>query len=96
MTDVEAECRPPDLVELGGRFRGTPISLSVRLRAVNHVPAIQLERLNNVSLYLVGGLVSDGVNRGMVKSWANASVRVSSFSVSEDGIEMVYEENPMR
>jgi hypothetical protein len=96
LTDVEAECRPPDLVELGGRFRGTPISLSVRLRAVNHVPAIQLERLNNVSLYLVGGLVSDGVNRGMVKSWANASVRVSSFSVSEDGIEMVYEENPMR
>ena len=96
LTDVGAVCRPPDLLELGGRFRGTPVSLSVRLRAANHVPAIQLERLNNVPLYLVGGLVSDGVNRGMAKSWANAPVRVSTFSVSEDGIEMVYEENPVR
>lgn len=94
LTDVRAVCRPPDRLELGGRFRSAPVSLVVRLRAVNHVPAIQLERLNNVPLYVAGGLVSDGVNRGMVKSWANASVRVSTFLVSEDGIEIVYEKNP--
>jgi hypothetical protein len=94
LTDVEAVCRPPDLVELSGKFRGGPVSLSARLRSVNGVPAIRLERLNNTPLYIVGGIVSDGVNRGLAKSWAQAPVRLSTFAVSGSAIELTYEANP--
>jgi hypothetical protein len=87
-------CQPPDLIELSGKFRGGPVSLSARLRSVNGVPAVRLERLNNIPLYIVGGIVSDGVNRGMAKSWAQAPVRLSTFSVSETAIEVTYEANP--
>ncbi len=94
LTDVKTTCRPPDSVELSGMFRGRPISLHARLHTANGAPAIQLERLNNVPLYVVGGIISDGINRGMVKSWVDAPVRVSVLSVVPASIELVYEANP--
>ena len=94
LTDVEVVCRSPDTVELSARFRGAPVSTQVRIRTVKGVPAIRWERLNNVPLYIVGGIVSDGVNRGLVKAWANAPVVLDTFSVTETAIEVTYGANP--
>jgi serine/threonine protein kinase len=94
LTDVTATCRPTDFLELSGKFRGEPMSLQVRVFALNHVPAIRLERFNNTPLYIVGGIVSDGVNRGIAKSWAKAPVRLSTFSVTDSTLEITYESNP--
>jgi serine/threonine-protein kinase len=94
LTDVTATCLPPDLVELSGNWRGTPVSLRGRVFALNHVPAVRLERLNNISLYIVGGIISDGVNRGIAKAWTQAPVRLGEFSVTGSGIEIKYEANP--
>jgi hypothetical protein len=42
----------------------------------------------------VGGIVSDGVNRGLVKAWANAPVVLDTFSITEAAIEVTYGANP--
>ena len=94
LTDVEVVCRSPDMVELSARFRGAPISTQVRVQTVKGVPAIRWERLNNVPLYVVGGIVSDGVNRGLVKAWANAPVVLDTFSITETAIEVTYAASP--
>ena len=94
LTDVEVVCRPPDTVELSGKFRGAPFSTQVRIRTVKGVPAVRWERLNNMPLYIVGGIVSDGVNRGLVKAWANAPAVMDTFSVTETAIEVTYGANP--
>jgi hypothetical protein len=93
LTDVEVICRPPDTVELRGKFRGAPFSTQVRIRTVKGVPAVRWERLNNVPLYIVGGIVSDGVNRGLVKAWANAPAVMDTFWVTETAIEVTYGAN---
>ncbi|MBS1245566.1 MAG: serine/threonine protein kinase, partial [Chloroflexi bacterium] len=94
LTDVGVVCRSPDTVELSARFRGAPVSTQVRVQTVKGVPAIRWERLNNVPLYVVGGIVSDGVNRGLVKVWANAPVVLDTFSITETAIEVTYGANP--
>jgi|GEM_PF-1723486 len=94
LTDVMASCRPPDTVEVSGKFRGEPVSLGVRVSSVRGVPAVQLERLNNAPFFVVGGILSDGINRGLSKAWANAPVRLKTFKVSPAAIELVYEANP--
>ncbi len=94
LTDVTAACRQPDTVEVSGRFRGGPVSLGVRLRSVQGVPAVQLERLNHTPFFIVGGILSDGINRGLAKAWAQTTVRLTTFSVSEQGIELIYGAGP--
>ncbi len=95
LTNVEVVCRPPDTVELSARFRGAPVSTQVRIqRTAKGVPTIRWERLNDVPLYIVGGIVSDGVNRGLVKAWANAPVVLDAFSITETAIEVTYAASP--
>jgi hypothetical protein len=94
LTDVEASCRPPDTVEVSGRLRGGPVSLGVRVYSVRGVPAVQLERLNHAPFFIVGGILSDGINRGLAKAWSESPVRLSTFSVSERGIELIYGASP--
>ena len=94
LTDVTADCRPPDTVEVSGRFRGSPVSLGVRLRSARGVPAVQLERLNHAPFFIVGGILSDGINRGLNKAWAQTTVRLNNFSVTEQGIELDYGAGP--
>ena len=77
-----------------GLFRGGPISFRVRVFERQHAPAIRFESLNHIPLYIVGGMISDGVNRGLARSWAKAPVRLGKFAVSERGIEIEYEANP--
>ena len=93
LTDITASCSSPDLVEMKGLFRGGPVSFRVRVFERSHAPAIQFESFNHVPLYIVGGIVSDGVNRGIARSWTKAPVRLGKFTISEPGIEIEYEAN---
>lgn len=52
VTDLSADFRPPDIVEVRGYFRQRPLRLQARLEARDGVLYIQLERLNGVPLYV--------------------------------------------
>jgi serine/threonine-protein kinase len=86
LTDLHVDFRPPDAVAVHSRFRQRPLDLRARLSTQNGVLHIQLERLNGVPLYIVGGIVSNGVNKGLRSSWEGAPVRLTSLQVRDDRI----------
>jgi hypothetical protein len=43
-----------------------------------------LEKLNDIPLYIVGGIVSGGVNRGVDKAWEDSPVELTSIVVREN------------
>lgn len=91
LTDLSADFQPPDVVELRGRFRERPVTLQARVIARDDAPYIQLQRLNGVPLYVIGGIISKGVNEGLRSSWENAPVRLAVLNVREDYIQAILE-----
>lgn len=89
LTDLGVEFYAPDVVELHGRFQAHPLSFTIGLYADGGIPQVQLRRFNDVTLYIVGGIISDGINRGMNTSWQEVPVRLSVFRVEDDGIDVV-------
>jgi len=78
--DVQVDFRSPDTIELSLLLRSHPLRLEARLAEHGGVPVITLERLNGVTLYVVGGIISNGINRGFVKAWQDAPLRLKSMT----------------
>ncbi len=79
--DVRADFRPLDTVELSLVLRSRQLRLEACLAERNGVPAITLERLNGVPLYVVGGIISNGINSGFEEAWQGTPVRIESMTV---------------
>ncbi len=77
------DLRPPDMAVFSVEVASQPVSLQARLKAEDGKPVIVLEKLNGVRLYVVGGIISGGVNRGIDKAWEDAPVRLTSIVVRE-------------
>ncbi|MGC9336206.1 MAG: protein kinase domain-containing protein, partial [Anaerolineae bacterium] len=88
LTDLGADLDPPDTVIVRGSLRQRPLALRARLDAENGVLQVRLESLNGAPLYLVGGIVSEGMNEGLKSAWQGASVRLSSLEVEEEQIQV--------
>lgn len=86
LTDLRADLRPPDAIGVHGRFRQHSLELQARLGTQDGVLHIQLDKLNGVPLYIVGGIISNGVNEGLRSSWEGALVRLTSLQVRDDRI----------
>jgi len=82
--DVQADFRPPDTIELSLLLRSQPLRLEARLAERSGVPTITLERLNDVPLYVVGGIISNGINRGFEEAWEGAPVQIATMTVGEE------------
>lgn len=89
--DVRADLRPPDEAVLSLELSSHPVSLEARLEVREGTPAIILEKLNDVPLYVVGGIISGGINRGFQKAWENSPLRIASLVVAEDRLEIYLE-----
>ncbi len=94
LTDLSADFRPPDVVEVRGYFRQRPLGLRARLEARDGVLYIQLERLNGVPLYVIGGIISNGINRGLDAAWKEAPVQLTVLEIQDDRIRAVLEPQP--
>jgi hypothetical protein len=86
LTDLRVDLRPPDVVAVRGRFRQRPLDLQARLSPQSGVLHVQLERLNGVPLYIVGGIISNGANQGLQSSWEGAPVWLTALEVRDDRI----------
>lgn len=90
--DVEADFRRPDKVVVTLDLSSSSISLQVRLGVEEGAPKLILERLNDVPLYVVGGIVSGGINRGLQKAWEDSPIHITSLTVKGGGITYYLEE----
>ncbi len=79
--DVKINFRTPDQVMLSLELASKPISLQARLDEQDGVPSIVLERMNNTRLYIVGGIISAGINRGFQKAWQDSPLQITSLTV---------------
>jgi hypothetical protein len=91
VTDLHAEFRQPDLVELYGLLNQRSLVLRIRLETDGVVPQVQLQSFNDVPLFIVGGIISDGVNEGLRLSWEGAPVAVTRLAVREEKIHVTLE-----
>jgi hypothetical protein len=80
---AHVDFRPPDIAVFSVELASQPVSLQARLDAEDGKPVMVLEKLNGVRLYVVGGIISGGVNRGIDKAWEDAPVRLTSIVVRE-------------
>jgi len=83
ISHTKANFRPPDTAVLSLRILSNPVSLQGRVETRNGVPAVILEQLNDVPLYVVGGIVSGGVNRGFEQAWEDSRLRVASIAIQQ-------------
>ncbi len=83
ISHTKADFRPPDTAILSLRVLSNPISLQGRVETRDGVPAVILEQLNGIPLYVVGGIVSGGVNRGLEQAWEDSRLRVTSITVQQ-------------
>jgi serine/threonine-protein kinase len=79
--DVRVDFRPPDEVELTLQLLSRPMSLEARLEVREGAPAIILKTMNDIPLYVVGGIVSGGINNGFQRAWEDSPLRVTSLAV---------------
>jgi predicted Ser/Thr protein kinase len=86
LTDLGADLDPPNTIVVRGSLRQRPLALQARLDTKDGVLQVRLERLNGTPLYLVGGIVSNGINDGLESAWEGASVQLDSLEVRDDRI----------
>jgi hypothetical protein len=71
----------PDKAELSVQLLSYPVSLQSRLETRDGAPAIVLERMNGTRLFLIGGIISGGINRGFQKAWKDSPLHITSVAV---------------
>ncbi|MFQ6100346.1 MAG: serine/threonine protein kinase [Anaerolineae bacterium] len=90
---VDFDFRSPDKAVVSLNLSCGSISLQARLAEQDGVPTVILERMNNVPLYVVGGIVSGGINRGFRKAWEGSPIQVTSLTVQERQLTIQMEEH---
>jgi serine/threonine-protein kinase len=84
--DVAVDFSHPDEAELSAQLFSYPVSLQSRLEIRDGVPAVTLERLNGTRLFLIGSILSGGINRGFQKAWENSPLHITSLAVRLDAL----------
>lgn len=80
--DPSIEFQSPDQVRVRLKVGQTPLTLRARLDVDDGIPDIMLEKLNDTPLYIVGGIISNGIRRGFESAWEDAEVYVDTIDVN--------------
>jgi tRNA A-37 threonylcarbamoyl transferase component Bud32 len=73
---------PPDSVLIDTEISGQVISVEIHIRAEDGRPVVVLDRINGKRPYIVGGIITGGVNRGLEKAFEDAPVQLDSIVFS--------------
>jgi hypothetical protein len=79
--DIRADFRSPDTAIVFMELGSNEYSLEVRVEYKDGTPVVMLEKLNSTPLYIVGGIISGGINRGFEKAWEDSSVRITDLEI---------------
>lgn len=88
ISDVQFDLQSSDVVLLSLRLSSTPISLRARLEARDGAPWVVLEQVNGFRPYVLGGIVSDGLNKGFRRAWEGSPLKVTLLQVGEYKIDV--------
>jgi hypothetical protein len=86
--DVSFDFSPPDSATLAADVWDRPVQLEGRVVHEGDYIGVYVERLNGLPLYVVGGILSRGINRGIAELFDRASFRLDLLEIGEAGIEL--------
>ncbi len=81
--DIRIDFSSPDIASLVLEFPDEPLTVQTRLGVDEGAPFIMLERINDVPLYVVGGIISNGIRRGFQKAWEDSPIQVVSLDAED-------------
>ena len=84
VNEIRLDFRPPQHAVLFFTISSHRVSLQARIAARDGIPMVILERLNNIPLYIIGGIVSNGINRGFHQAWQGSDLLVRSLTVESN------------
>ncbi len=87
--DIRIDFQPPDKAGLSLDLLSHHVRLQGRIGTHNGAPMLVLERMNGVPLYVLGGIISEGINRGFQEAWKESPLQVETLVVRETEIEIV-------
>lgn len=90
--EMKVDLALPDRAVLSVSGDGWGFRLSGRLGARNGAPVIIVERLNDVPLLVVGGILSGGINRGFRQAWEQSPLRLERLTVLRIGGDFIIAE----
>lgn len=94
VSDPSLDFHPPDVIELSLRLSSRPLTLEASLTEQDGVPVLTIRRLNGVPLYVVGGIISGGINRGFREAWQGAPIQIATMRVEEERIVVTIQKVP--
>ena len=71
----------PEEVGIAASVTGFDLYLQAQLILRDGVPQIYLERVNKTPLYVVGGIISNGINRGLDELFEKASFELDKLEI---------------
>ncbi|MBI5877187.1 MAG: protein kinase [Chloroflexi bacterium] len=83
LQDPVVHIRSANAVVVSAKLLNTLVALDARLYLESGAPQLRLERVNGVTPYVVGGILSDGVNRGLRQFYARAPVALVQLETSD-------------
>jgi hypothetical protein len=79
--DPRIDFAAPDEVRVHLDLNQTPLTLYTRVDVEDGIPDVMLERINDTPLYIVGGVISNGIRRGFENAWEDAEIYVDTLDV---------------
>jgi len=84
--DPRIEFEPPDEVQVHFKLNHRSLALYAQVGIKDGIPEVILEQINETPLYIVGGIISNGIRRGFESAWENAEVYIDTLEVNEDTV----------
>ncbi|MEP7199145.1 MAG: serine/threonine-protein kinase [Chloroflexota bacterium] len=81
MQNTQLHLRPTDGVDLSATVLGNSISVETTVFVVNGAMQMQVVKVNGLTPYIVGGIFSDGVNRGLRQVSSTALVALERIVI---------------
>jgi serine/threonine-protein kinase len=81
---ARVDFRAPDKILVMVELASGEVTLQGRVKERDGKPVLILEKLNDIPLYIVGGIISGGVNRGVDKAWEDSPVELTAIVVREN------------
>jgi hypothetical protein len=89
--DVSLDFVPPDQIDAQGTVFGQEMSLECTLTSTDGMIDFEIERVGGVPLYLVGNILSGGINRGLETGLEECALTVERLEVSKGSLAIQYE-----
>ncbi|MBN1661818.1 MAG: serine/threonine protein kinase [Anaerolineae bacterium] len=84
--DLRFDFDPPESVELHASVLGKSVCLQGRVELQDGVVSIYFEHLNDVPLYIVGGILSNGINRGIEQLFGEAHFSLERLELQDTSL----------